>query len=214
MENLSPTFLFTQCCTTYRLSVQRDRYDHGGSLAVLLFEEETGEPFATASVNVEGVELADDELVFKTYSENEGLLEAMLDAGIVAMTGRSADVGPICRLLKCVKSDEGEEIRMEPLPPENDSDSGPMPEWLRKEMQSGDHEGDRVDATVAGKLYRISVITCTSFRDEKDRIGKQWKELVFEGQLPSGERVELLRMPIHYFADFRDVVNRVARHVY
>ena len=39
-----------------------------------------GEHFATVSVNVEGVALADDEFVFKTYSENEGLLEAMLAA--------------------------------------------------------------------------------------------------------------------------------------
>ena len=61
--------------------------------------------YATASINVVGVRLADDEFVFKTYSENDGLLEAMIAAGIVQKTGRSVEVGmagrqPICRLLK------------------------------------------------------------------------------------------------------------------
>jgi hypothetical protein len=213
MEDTSPTFTFMIGDKSFRILVQRDRYSFGGNLAVLLFEEETGEPFATASVNVEGIELADDEFVFKTYSENEGLLEAMLEAGIVAMTGRSADVGPICRLLRSVKSDGDGEIRMEPPPPRNESDFGPIPEWLRKGMQSEDRAGDRVDATVVGEHYRISVITCTSFRDENDRTGKQWTELVFEGHLPSGERLELFRMPEYLFKDFRSVVNRAAEFV-
>ena len=58
------------------------------------------EPWATVSVNVDGVSLPSDEFVFKTYSENEGLLEAMLAAGFVELTRKSAGVGPICRLLR------------------------------------------------------------------------------------------------------------------
>jgi hypothetical protein len=87
-----------------KLSVLTGRYKFGDGLVVDLLEE-TGEPYATVSVNIEGVRLADGEFVFKTYSENDGLLEAMLAAGIVETTGRFVAVGmagdqPICRLLK------------------------------------------------------------------------------------------------------------------
>lgn len=99
------TFTLSRPCLTLNLSVHADRYRHGAGLAVELIDEEDGTPYATASVNVEGVELAGDEFVFKTYSENEGLLQAMLQAGVIAMTGRYAEVGfagpqPVCRLLK------------------------------------------------------------------------------------------------------------------
>jgi len=82
---------------------------------VLLFDESSGEPFAVASVNVDGLDLRADEFVFKTYSENEGLLEAMLGAGIIEPTGRFAGMGPICRLLMGVKSADDEVIVMEPM---------------------------------------------------------------------------------------------------
>lgn len=87
-----------------KLRVETSRYECSG-LAVLLNDAVDGEPFAVASVNVTGLRLDDDEFVFKTYSENDGLLEAMMRAGIVEQTGRFVDVGmagtqPICRLLK------------------------------------------------------------------------------------------------------------------
>src|SRR5436190_9246155 len=86
--------------STFRVVVLTERYMHGGRLAVQLVEQATGEFVATVSVNVPDVRLADDEFVFKTYSENEGIIEQLLAAGFVQMTGRDADIGPICRLLK------------------------------------------------------------------------------------------------------------------
>lgn len=85
------------------LRVETSRYERAG-LAVLLNDAVDDEPFTVASVNVPGLALA-AEFVFKTYSENDGLLEAMTRAGIVEQTGRFVDVGvagaqPICRLLK------------------------------------------------------------------------------------------------------------------
>lgn len=79
------------------VSVQTDQYVHGG-LAVQLVDESDGMPFATVSIKVPDVTLKDDEFVFKTYSENEGLLEQLLAAGAVERTGRSVPIGPICRL--------------------------------------------------------------------------------------------------------------------
>lgn len=84
--------------------VSTDAYTHGG-LAVQLMDESDGELYATVSIYVSGVRLAEGEFIFKTYSENEGLLESMLKAGIVEETGRYFDLAfgepqPICRLVK------------------------------------------------------------------------------------------------------------------
>jgi hypothetical protein len=100
-----PTITVTWPHKTYTLVVQMERYMHGGGLVVDLVSEDDGEPYTTVSVNLGVSGLADDEFVFKTYSENEGLLEKMLAAGIVEDTGRTAEAGmagpqPICRLLK------------------------------------------------------------------------------------------------------------------
>jgi hypothetical protein len=99
---MSTTFEFTKYGPR-KLSVQTDRYTFGGGLVVDLIDE-TSEPYARVSINF-GTRLADGEFVFKTYSENDGLLEAMLAAGIVETTGRFVAVGmagdqPICRLFK------------------------------------------------------------------------------------------------------------------
>lgn len=84
--------------------VSTDAYVHGG-LAVQLMDELDQEPYATVSIYVRGVCLDEDTFVFKTYSENEGLLESMLKAGVVEETGVSVELEfgeplPICRLLK------------------------------------------------------------------------------------------------------------------
>ncbi len=46
--------------------------------------------------------MAADEVAIKTYSEGEGMLEALLEAGVVEDTGRKAWAGrmqvPICRV--------------------------------------------------------------------------------------------------------------------
>jgi hypothetical protein len=133
MKGIYPTFLFTTGGLTYRLQVRADTYAAGGGLAVLLIDESDGMYFATASINVKGLNLSDDEFVFKTYSENEGLLEAMLAAGVIGLTGRSVDLGPICRLSAGAQAGEHDRAVDGP-PPRTQADVGPVPEWLRKEM--------------------------------------------------------------------------------
>ena len=83
--------------------VSTDFYTHGG-LAVQLMDKSDGELYATVSIYVRGVCLDEDCFVFKTYSENEGLLESMLKAGVVEETGLYVELEygepqPICRLL-------------------------------------------------------------------------------------------------------------------
>ncbi len=83
-------------------TVLRGQYANG-SIALRLVVATTGEPLATATLCLPGVELAEDEVIIKTYSENEGLLDALVAAGIVTPTGRTTATGfhnaPICRLL-------------------------------------------------------------------------------------------------------------------
>lgn len=81
------------------LSIACDRYRDNGRLAVFLLEN--GEPFATLSVNLPGEALAADEFAVKTYSENEGLYEALLAANAIEITGRTVSHLrlPVCRLI-------------------------------------------------------------------------------------------------------------------
>lgn len=84
----------------YRLHLVLAKYGNG-RLAVQISDE--NENVWTVSINMPQVELGTDEFVFKTYSENDGLFEGMLSAGVIEDTGRSVDVGfagpqPICSL--------------------------------------------------------------------------------------------------------------------
>ena len=62
-----------------------------------------GEPMATATVNMPCCELESDEVVIKDYSENEGMLDTLVKAGIVKYTGKTVSSGfvvcPVCKLL-------------------------------------------------------------------------------------------------------------------
>lgn len=62
-----------------------------------------GEPVARITVNVEDAKLNDDDVCIKDYSENAGMLDAMINAGVVAPPHREIAQGfvniPVCRLL-------------------------------------------------------------------------------------------------------------------
>lgn len=82
------------------VEIHTGRYQNG-RLAVQLVSQ--GEGYATVSVNLPMESVGHDEFVFKTYSENEGLYEALLQAGVIEWTGRTAGTRtlgplPICRL--------------------------------------------------------------------------------------------------------------------
>jgi hypothetical protein len=64
---------------------------------------ETGEPMCKATVNMPEIHLEKDEVIIKNYSENEGIFEILIQAGIIADTGKKANNGhvecPIAKLL-------------------------------------------------------------------------------------------------------------------
>ena len=77
----------------------------GGATAIYLVDTADGEPVATATVNVEGVSenLPPSEVLIKDYSENEGMLGALIRAGLIEDTGRRVPTGyvtvPVAHLL-------------------------------------------------------------------------------------------------------------------
>jgi hypothetical protein len=85
-----------------RLRVTYTRYANGQN-AILLDYAVNGQSYAVASVSLEKP-LLPDEVAIKNYCENEGILESLLDAGIVAPPHRFIQSGyvsfPICKLKK------------------------------------------------------------------------------------------------------------------
>lgn len=82
------------------------KYGNGCTAIMLVAAEDDeipGEPIATASVNLEDGVVGEGEIAIKDYSENEGMLEAMVDAGIVSEPLRMEASGyveiPVCKLL-------------------------------------------------------------------------------------------------------------------
>ena len=86
-------FLDTDC------TVQKRQYSNG-RVALSLVDEEG--PVATATVNLPGVPLGKNQVLIKDYSENEGILDALVAAGVVKSTGQMVRSGfvevPVCEL--------------------------------------------------------------------------------------------------------------------
>ncbi len=71
-----------------------------GNLAVRLLDAEDGMPVATATTNIDGLD--SDEIAIKDYAENEGVYDALLDAGVITPKHRELSTGyvtvPVCKL--------------------------------------------------------------------------------------------------------------------
>lgn len=87
---------------TYRLSVSFTKYQNGQH-AIQLSDMADGFPYATASVAMTNVDLESDDVAIKNWSENEGILESLIEAGIVSKPHSYIPSGyvniPICKLL-------------------------------------------------------------------------------------------------------------------
>jgi hypothetical protein len=59
------------------------KYHNNQRTSIQLYEQETGEPFMTASVNMPDEYLTEDMVCIKNYSENEGILDVLINAQIV-----------------------------------------------------------------------------------------------------------------------------------
>jgi hypothetical protein len=78
------------------------RYQNGRP-ALQLMDAATGEPIAKATVNLPDEYLPPNEVFIKNYGENEGILQSLIDAKIVAPAHRIVATGHShvgqCRLI-------------------------------------------------------------------------------------------------------------------
>jgi hypothetical protein len=85
------------------LNIVQGKYCTTDYNAFSLFNQDE-EPFMVASVNLPDEKLENDEIAIKNYSENKGILEALIEAKIVSEPLRFVQSGfvsiPICKLLK------------------------------------------------------------------------------------------------------------------
>ena len=65
----------------FTCEMQLDHYTNGNK-CIKLVDTRDGSPVATATVNLDGVELSANEVMVKDYSENKGMLAALRDCGI------------------------------------------------------------------------------------------------------------------------------------
>jgi hypothetical protein len=72
--------------------VQKCQYGNGRP-ALQLIDANDGDPIATATVNLPDVPAGPNEVFIKDYSENEGMLKALTDAGVIKPTGDSVRSG-------------------------------------------------------------------------------------------------------------------------
>ena len=83
-----------------KCSVFLSEYSNNGRVAIELYDDEG--PYCTASVNVED-DIPADHVAIKNYSENEGVLDALVAGMIVAPPSFFVQSGwvdiPACRLL-------------------------------------------------------------------------------------------------------------------
>jgi hypothetical protein len=74
-----------------------------GRLAIRLMDINDHDEVATATVNIPNVILAENEIIIKDYSENDGMLAALVYGGIVKNPHRYCTTGfvscPICKLI-------------------------------------------------------------------------------------------------------------------
>lgn len=73
--------------------LKKDIYANGGTTALCLRCADTGEPFMDITTNIPDIDLEDDELLIKNYSENEGVLEFLISNKLVEDTGRRISNG-------------------------------------------------------------------------------------------------------------------------
>ena len=81
--------------------VELRRY-RNGHRSIHLVDKETDEPIACATLNIPWYPLDEDAVIIKDYSENQGMMDALREAGIIEPMGIQVSAGyaeaEVCRL--------------------------------------------------------------------------------------------------------------------
>lgn len=62
----------------------KEMYQNNQRVALVLIHETEGDVVAYATVNVPEYPMNNDEVLIKDYSENEGMLQTLVDAGVIS----------------------------------------------------------------------------------------------------------------------------------
>lgn len=85
-----------------KVELHKSNYLHNGAWALQAFDLD-GIPYAKLSVNLVDEKLEDDEIAIKTWSENEGFLDQLIEQKVISEPIRQADAefskAAICKLL-------------------------------------------------------------------------------------------------------------------
>lgn len=86
------TFKLTAHGQSYNVTVNLAKYANNRT-SISLTDADDGQPYATATVNIDHVLLADNEVLIKDYSENEGMLDFLVKNNIVTPTPNGVQSG-------------------------------------------------------------------------------------------------------------------------
>ena len=82
--------------------IEKGQYGNG-RIALSLEDTKKGETILVATINVPEEKIEKDEVIIKDYSENEGILDILIHAGIISKPVRIIETGmitaPVCKLL-------------------------------------------------------------------------------------------------------------------
>ena len=99
---MSTLFSFiSQFGERYLLFIKREIYKEGG-IRIQLYDSTDGTPYATATTNIQG-DLESGEVAIKNWSENEGILDFLVEHKFIEKPHRFVEQGfvriPICKLI-------------------------------------------------------------------------------------------------------------------
>jgi len=77
----------------YTLSVEMTRYAGNDRRAIQLIDTEDGDLYCTATVNMPDIDLSENEVAIKNWSENEGILECLQANGVIGPVKRRMPSG-------------------------------------------------------------------------------------------------------------------------
>lgn len=80
--------------------IKKSKYSTNGNLALMLFDKETGQKVSNVTINTLQ-RMDEDVAAVKDYSENEGMLEAITEAGLIKNDLGSIQVGfTMCNIVR------------------------------------------------------------------------------------------------------------------
>lgn len=104
MTSVKPSLIYNDV----ECYIKQERYAENNKICLELVVMETNTTYLTATANVRGAHLEPNEVSIKNYSENTGVYEALLEAGIIGPCKRTLPSGYVemlvCDLLIDIES--------------------------------------------------------------------------------------------------------------